>query len=258
MVTLISDFPLVCIAALTAAATPTDRAPVATPQVVVLEYKAQPAKNTPKKKPAKKKRRRTKKKTAKTLAPSDALVVKVQKFYEQTDDLDADFIQIYTRKALSRTSESRGKLKIKKPGMMRWDYSQPEPKHFIANGQSLWIYEPEEEQVIVDHNFKTSQLSTPITFLWGQGDLRDSFTAKVGTGAPAKHSMLVLTPKSDATFTKLVLIVEDASGKVVESVLHETVGNTNHFKFRDIKTNVGLAASSFDFTPPDDVDVIER
>lgn len=252
MVALISEFPLMCVAALAAATTPVDQAPVAQPSVVAVEYRAQPGQKKPKKVAKAKKKAKT--------SPADALVMKVQGFYEQTDDLDAEFIQIYTRKALSRTSESRGTLKIKKPGMMRWDYTKPEKKHFIANGRSLWIYEPEEEQVIVDHDFKTSQLSTPITFLWGEGDLRDAFDAKIGDGkGVAKgHTSLELIPKRDLTYRKLVLIVHDATGQVVESILHESVGNTNVFRFKNIKTNVGLLPSAFDFTPPPHVDVVER
>lgn len=213
-------------------------------------------------KPAKKKATRKKAKRKVSKGPAARMVDKVQKFYEKTDDLSADFIQIYTRSALSKTYESRGTVKLKKPGMMRWDYRLPAKKHFIADGKKLFIYEPEEEQVIIDKNFQASQLSSSVSFLWGQGEMAKSFVAKLGSdkvpAASPGRTVLELTPRSDATYRLLVLIVDTATGRVEESVLYETSGNTNHFKFRSIKSNTGVSAKVFTFTPPPDVDIIER
>jgi outer membrane lipoprotein carrier protein len=197
--------------------------------------------------------RKKKKKKAK----SASIINRIQKFYEQTEDLHADFIQTYTRVALSRTSESRGTMIIKKPGMMRWDYREPEIKSFITDGKKLIVYEPEEEQVIIDRNFRSSQLTSSMSFLFGQGQLTDSF--KIVKITKQKQKTIVrLKPKTDATYTALILTVETKSGKVLESELHETAGNTNHFKFRNIKTNTKVKVGTFDFTPPAGFDVIER
>lgn len=194
--------------------------------------------------------------------PAADLLDKVQKHYEGLKDYTADFVQIYTRAALSRTSESRGRLMLKKPGMMRWEYQKPEPKLWIADGKKLWVYEPEFNQVVIDNNFRTDRLSDSIRFLWGEGNLADSFDAKVGdpkeVGAPPGTPVLELIPKRDATYAKLVLILDPKTGHVVESVIHETSGNTNHFKFSNLKINTGLEKDLFHFEVPPDTDVTER
>lgn len=220
--------------------------------------KTQPAKPEPTK-PAKP----TKADEAKTPAdPALALMNEVQKYYDQTKDYSAEFTQLYTRVALSKTSESSGKVSIKKPGMMRWEYEKPAKKLFVADGTKLWVYEPEEEQVIEDKNFKTTELSSSISFLFGEGKLQDSFTAKLGD--PAKYGVakdarvLELVPKRDATYTRLVLVMDPKSSQVNESILYEASGNTNRFKFRSPKINSGLAAATFSFTPPPGVEVILR
>lgn len=207
--------------------------------------------------PAKKGGKKAEKKAA---SAADAAVEKVQRFYEQTDDLSAEFVQTYARVALSRSYESRGKVTIKKPGMMRWDYSAPEPKHFIADGKQLWIYEPEEEQAILDPSFEASELTTSVSFLWGQGKLSDAFTAALGDAksAPPGSIVLELTPRKDATYTRMTLVVDAETGMVKASTLHETSGNTNRFEFRDVKTNTGVAATAFQFTPPPGIDVVRR
>jgi len=216
------------------------------------QYRSQP-------KTKKKRKTKKKKKTAKvTKASSDTILVdRIQNFYDKTEDLTADFIQKYTRVALSRTSESRGVVTIKKPGMMRWDYREPAEKSFIADGNKLVIYEPEEEQAIIDRNFKSSQLTSSMSFLWGKGKLTDSFeltSSKISGATTVVH----LKPKSDATYKELVLTVETKSGRVLESKLHETSGNTNHFKFRNIRTNTKVKKSRFEFVPSAGIDIIER
>jgi outer membrane lipoprotein carrier protein len=194
--------------------------------------------------------------------PADALAAKIQKYYDSTKDYSAEFTQVYTRVALSRTSESSGKVSIKKPGMMRWEYTKPAQKLFVSDGSKLFIYEPEEEQVIVDPHFKTAELSTSISFLWGQGRLGDAFTAAIADpkkyGAPEGTSVLELTPKKDATYTKLVLVLDEKGAQVVESILYETSGNTNRFKFKNAKLNAGLKDELFKFTPPSGVEIIQR
>jgi outer membrane lipoprotein carrier protein len=197
-------------------------------------------------------------------SPAGAIASKVQKFYESTKDFSADFIQIYTRVALSKTSESRGTVKVLKPGMMRWDYSKPEPKHFIADGKQLFVYDPEDAHVTIDPQFQISDQSSSLSFLWGQGKLSEEFEISLGEntelGAPKELRVLVMKPKKDATYSKLLLVVDPATGQVKESILHETTGNLNRFKFDNMKTNLGLKPAEFQFTPPPgtEVSVIKR
>lgn len=203
---------------------------------------------------------------AKTKAPAgaDALVAKVQKVYDNTKDFSADFIQTYTRIALSKTSESRGTVQVLKPGMMRWDYKKPEEQQIVADGKQLYIYDIEDQHVTIDPKFQLSDQGSSLSFLWGQGKLTDSFNVSIGdkklVNAPEGTEVLELKPKKDATYTKLALVVDSATGQVKESILYETTGNINRFKFDNTKTNTGLKAELFNFKPPPGVEiaVIER
>jgi outer membrane lipoprotein carrier protein len=191
-----------------------------------------------------------------------ATLEKVQRYYDQTKDYSADFIQLYTRTALSKTSESSGTVMIKKPGMMRWEYKKPATKLFIADGTQLFVYEPEEEQVIIDQHFKTAELSSSISFLWGEGRLSETFTPSLSSPdkyeAPKSSTILELIPKKDATYKKLVLVLDPKTNQVTESILYETSGNTNRFKFKNTRMNGGLKEDLFKFTPPPGVEIIRR
>lgn len=202
----------------------------------------------------------TKKKADGVTKDAAALLEKVQSFYAKIEDWRADFIQRHTKVALSRTTENRGVLMLKKPSYMRWAYTHPEEKLWIVDGDTLYVVEPEFEQVFIDEHFKTEELQSSISFLWGKGKLDESFTAKVGDpkahGAKAGAAVLELTPKKGASYRKLVLIIDAKTGEVAESIIHETAGNTNHFIFKNPQKNTKMDAKLFQYTPPEHYEVV--
>ncbi|MDH3877689.1 MAG: outer membrane lipoprotein carrier protein LolA, partial [Desulfobacterales bacterium] len=60
----------------------------------------------------------------------------------------ADFIQKSTIKAMNITDMATGKVYIKYPGMMRWEYEKPDRQIIITDGDKLWVYRPEDNQVM--------------------------------------------------------------------------------------------------------------
>jgi outer membrane lipoprotein-sorting protein len=79
--------------------------------------------------------------------PLDPAVVLglVQSFYDQTKTLQAEFEQTRYTQLYDRYDRATGKVVFKKPGMMRWDYAQPNGQVFVSNGKKLLIYQPPEE-----------------------------------------------------------------------------------------------------------------
>ena len=121
-------------------------------------------------------------------ADARALAQKVQAFYERTRDLEARFQQTYTYSGFGRRQVSAGTLKVKKPGMMRWDYETPAPKTVAVKGSRLVQFEPEENQAYVDERFDATAMSAAVTFLLGKGDLAREFDLSVdGSGALVLH-----------------------------------------------------------------------
>jgi periplasmic chaperone LolA len=206
--------------------------------------------------PAPKAKAATKTSPKKDDAALAALTQKIQRTYEQTRDFEAAFRQVYTRVALSRTFEQAGTLTIKKPGMMRWAYRVPEEKLFLADGETLTIYEPEEAQVTIVGDFDSQKLSESVSFLWGEKKLTTAFD--IDWAKDKGRDWLSLTPKKDATYRRLDVRVDPKTGLITESVLFETTGNTNHFFFESMKRNTGVKKSRFAFDIPDGVEVIRQ
>lgn len=185
------------------------------------------------------------------LAPTGdaaALARKVQDRYERTKDLTARFEQTYTYSGFGRKQVSSGTLRVKKPGMMRWDYAKPAPKTVVVAGSRLVQYEPEENQAYVDERFDASAMSAAVTFLLGQGDLAREFDLSTdGAGA------LVLRPKVPDPRVESIVLAAGPDGEVLSTRVVDGAGNVNEIRFSDVKRNQGLPDSAFELTLPKDV-----
>src|SRR5512138_986367 len=177
-----------------------------------------------------------------------ALAARVQGYYERTRDLEARFAQTYTYAGFGRKQVSSGTLRVKKPGMMRWDYEKPTRKTIAVKGARLVQWEPEENQAYVDEKFDASAMSAAVTFLLGKGDLAREFDLSLDdVGA------LLLRPKTpDPRVESIALSVAD-DGAVTATRVVDGSGNVNELKFGDVKRNVGIADSAFDVKLPKDV-----
>ena len=73
----------------------------------------------------------------------------LQRQYDTVKDFSADFVHAYQGGVLRKQISERGRVLIKKPGKMRWDYTAPEPKLFVSDGTKIYSYIPQDKQVIV-------------------------------------------------------------------------------------------------------------
>ena len=134
--------------------------------------------------------------------PARELVTALQKKYDTVKDFSADFEHVYTGGVLRKQLTERGRMLIKKPGKMRWEYTSPEKKTFVSDGVKLYSYLPADKQVMISQVPQGGQVATPALFLAGQGDISRDFTATevapprgAGSGARA----LKLVPKGSGT-----------------------------------------------------------
>src|SRR3990172_10606963 len=80
--------------------------------------------------------------------PSTDLLKRVQSTYRDVNDLTADFVQQSYIEGFDAKS-FRGKLFLKKPGMVRWDYTRPVKQNIIINGDKIILYFHEQKQAII-------------------------------------------------------------------------------------------------------------
>lgn len=192
-------------------------------------------------------------------APDPATVVaRVQSFYEKTQDFTAAFEQTYTYKVFGRAQKSSGRVYVKKPGRMRWEYEKPAPKRFVLDGKKLWIHDPEENQVIVNDQFAADKLSSSVTFLWGKGRLAEEFVVATADRADLQGAVIQLAPKKPQPgFTTIYFGADPATGEVRETIVVDAQGNENRMRFSALKTNVGMSDKDFVFEIPKGATVVD-
>src|SRR6266851_4829088 len=107
---------------------------------------------------------------------ADQLARALQKKYDAVKDFTADFVHTYEGGVLKTRVSERGRVLIKKPGKMRWEYRAPEEKLFVSDGVKIYSYLPQDKQVIVGSIPQDNNASMPALFLAGKGDLVRDFT----------------------------------------------------------------------------------
>jgi outer membrane lipoprotein carrier protein len=194
------------------------------------------------------------------LAVGDAadVVRKVQQRYDATRDFIADVTQEMTIASLGKTTTAHGTVAFKKPGKMRWELSNDEPQIIVADGTTLWLYQPKEHQVLKAPFDAAFHSTTPISFLTGVGRIADDFEVTLdGAGGDRDPISLVLVPRHDGeTLGKLRLSVERDSYDIQRAEIQDPFGNVSRVRFEHIQRNRGLSDERFVFEVPPGVDVI--
>ncbi len=176
---------------------------------------------------------------------------RVQAFYQRTNDFTCRFDQEYTSAAMGSKMQSHGTLQVKKPGRMRWVYEAPTKKELVIEGERLFQYSPEDNQVTVMKHFSPETYGAGLSFLWGRGNLAKDFDVAVAERGdlPKGADALKLMPRGPAQFREIYFAVE-RDGRVSATIVFDTMGNENRMLFREMKTNVGIADKEFKFVTP--------
>jgi outer membrane lipoprotein carrier protein len=195
---------------------------------------------------------------AESTAPE--LAAALQHKYDGIRDFSTDFVHAYQGGVLKQKLTERGRLLVKKPGKMRWDYTSPEEKTFVSDGLKLYSYLPADKQVVVSSVPQGDDAATPALFLAGKGSLTRDFTPSLvdaPAGVPAGSRALKLVPKSrQAEYDWIVLAINPSTLVIQGLVTVDGQGGTSTFSFTNLKENVGLADKEFTFKIPRGVDVV--
>ncbi len=187
-----------------------------------------------------------------------ALVQKVQQRYDETKDFTAVLTQEISVASLGKTMTSRGTIAFKKPGKLRLELTGSDPQTVVADGTTLWLYQPRDRQVLKAPFDAAFHSSTPISFLTGVGRITDDFDASLDGENPTSHELyLKLVPRRDAgEVGRMRLTVDPVSFDIRGAEILDPLGNVSRLRFDDLRRNGGVVDSEFVFQPPPGVDVI--
>jgi outer membrane lipoprotein carrier protein len=175
------------------------------------------------------------------------------RFFESLENLEAEFHQTVYNSEQQFIQDSSGTLWIQRPGKFRWDYLTPYRQQIVSDGKKLWSYDEDLEQVTVQP-LSDILSATPAMLLSGEQPLTEVFNIE-DQAAEAGQGVLRLIPKTDAgNIVSITLVFNKQLLSSLEAT--DTLGNTTTFKFSAMKRNGPLDSGLFDFTPPENADVI--
>ncbi|MFI5007270.1 MAG: outer membrane lipoprotein chaperone LolA [Solirubrobacterales bacterium] len=186
---------------------------------------------------------------------AEGVVRRIEERHAGAGDLTARFVQVYRSGLLGREVTERGIVSIKRPGRMRWDYKDPEPKTFVSDGRNYFFYVPADRQVVV--RSQDGERSIPSLLLSGKGDILGQFAAELQTPPGEGLLRLRLTPRKPEPEIETVTVDVEPSGRIREIQVDDGQGNRSRFRFDNIRENVGLSDKIFRFEVPPGVEVIQ-
>jgi outer membrane lipoprotein carrier protein len=188
--------------------------------------------------------------------PADArsTAAAVQAFYDQTDSLEARFVQTHHHRIYARTQRSTGRIVLDKPGRLRFDYD--DGKVFLSDGRHFVAYEPGdagEPGQFVKTEVGASEVPSAFAFLTGDTRVADYRTRLLDARRYGwSGRVLELVPRArDPQMKRLVLFLDPALPGVVHRLrVEDHEGNTNQFSLRDVRYDRPVEATRFQFSPP--------
>ncbi len=177
-------------------------------------------------------------------------------FSHNLTGLDAQFQQRVYDPNGHESEVSSGNVKLSAPRQFRWQYVKPSPQLIVADGDHIWIYDPDLQQVTV-RNQSNEEQSSPIAVLIDPTELDRQYKVSEG-GRIHGLDWLVLLPRKgeDAPFQRARLGF-GASG-LVRMEMTDALGQLTVIGFSPWQRNPRFAANTFHFTPPPGADVVGK
>jgi outer membrane lipoprotein carrier protein len=189
------------------------------------------------------------------LSPDD-IIQKVESRYA-VSGFSAFFSQASTIKAMEITDSASGKAFFKRPDKMRWEYETPDRQTIITNGHTLWIYRPEDNQVMVGKAPSFFEDGKGFSFLSDMESIKKKFYILLEDKDEDDTHVLKLLPK-EKTFdvSVIYLFVSTKTFEVVKIVTYNSYEDETRIEFKNIEFKQKLDESLFNFTIPQGVEVL--
>lgn len=192
---------------------------------------------------------------AATIAPaqSPTLIRRVDDHYNHLHTLRARYSEHYAGMGLDRTET--GTLLLRKPGLMRWSYDNPQGKVFVLDGKFGWFYTPGDAQVSRTPAKQLDDLRSPLRLLLGHTQLAKELD-NLATAASGPNSTITGVPRGMAQRIHLLTLIVSSTGVIQGMKIEEAGGAITEFTFTGIEEDIPTKPSDFTFTPPANLPIV--
>jgi outer membrane lipoprotein carrier protein len=183
-------------------------------------------------------------------------IEQLQLFTAGTHAATGDFTQTLVRKSTARAAPpSTGSFSFARPGKFRWNYAKPYEQTLLADGEKLWMYDKDLNQVTV-RKLGTALGESPAAILFGSNDLAAKFILKEAGSRDGLDWLEALPKGKESTFQSVAIGFKDGLPQAME--LRDAFGQTSLLNFSNLVRNPSFAAQQFRFDLPKGADVFEQ
>ena len=179
----------------------------------------------------------------------------LQYFLTDLKTLEAKFVQILINENAEELEKTEGVLYLKSPRSFYWHYQKPYLQKIISNGNRLWIFDEDLEQVTIKSiDDKIEQ--TPVGIILGNESVKEHFV-QTSMGVIEGYDWIELIPKDlDAQYKIIKMgFLEDTLGMMI---IIDNLEQTTRIDFSNLKKNITLSSDLFNFNVPDNADIFDE
>ncbi|BBP45576.1 outer-membrane lipoprotein carrier protein [Thiosulfatimonas sediminis] len=178
----------------------------------------------------------------------------LQDFVNSLHTFEANFAQqtLEDSPFSSANPPKTGHFQLLRPGKLVWEYSAKDAQRIVVDGQNLWVLDKDLEQVTV-RPIAEVQADIPLSWLLYDEKIQDKFTI-IFAGERQGMVWYNLTPKAATYFQSIEVGLK--AGVMQQVLMYEGPENITKINFSQVQINQPIAPQNFEFTLPQDLDVI--
>ena len=173
------------------------------------------------------------------------------------ETLAADVVQLIVESDGGVLEQSDIRMYLKKPDGFYWETLTPFPELIVTNGSSLWNYQPDLEQVVIEA-WDSSRSELAAQLLSGRTDnLAAEYRIETESSTADEHQEFKLIPlAADSIYDEIS--INFLLSELDMIYLDNKNGQQTVWRFQNVVRNQDLDDALFEFQPPAGIEVIEN
>ncbi len=189
-------------------------------------------------------------------AELENILARVETRYAATG-FSGSFKQISTLKAMQITDNAFGKIFVKRPGKMRWVYERPEKQVIISDGVSLWIYRPDDYQVMVGKAPEFFGKGRGAAFLSDMKQIRSQFSIFLEAPDSNGDYVLKLIPiEKNFDLSRIYLTISKTGFEITRIITYNGYDDETRIDLTDVEFVQSMDDALFHFDIPEGIDIL--
>jgi len=176
----------------------------------------------------------------------------LDKFIVETKTMSANFSQSLRTSDGELLQESTGQFYLQKPGRFRWNYMLPYAQEIVSDGENIWIYDVDLQQVTVQKQ-SIALSNTPMALIQDKISVDAAFDIKPLDEKNGVYRLLLASKSETTDFKNIILGVSENGLQFMQ--LKDQFDQDTDIVFSDTKVNGEIDSATFIFKAPEGTDI---